>query len=157
MAAGTGMVLLAVVWASGWFIPIHSFEDTQSTAVLITLIACVFMAWNLLAGVIAAGFFHAASHYDATGFKAYKNASLRLVITGIVVLFPMPLAALVLGHSPLGRALSLVITCISIAAIVFGRQRLRIIEERLAFFAKRHGSSTLVPIEEIEQLGEPGP
>jgi hypothetical protein len=156
IAAGIGMVLLAVVWAGGWFIPGDVFENTQSPGVLIGLVAAVFAAWNLLAAVIATGFFHAASHYTAKTYGAYRSASFRLVILGLLVLFVVPLAALVLGTSPIGRALSLAITGISICAIIFGRARLRVIESRLISYAAED-RSTLVPIEEVEQLGETGP
>jgi hypothetical protein len=149
------MVLLAMVWAAGWFTLPDAFEDTRAPIVVMGLIAGVFTAWNLLACVVAAGFFHAASVLSAVKYRAYRGASLRLVIVGIVLLFPVPIAAQVLGNSPLGRALSLIITAMSIMAIVFGRARLRLIERRLESLAEGD-KILLAPIEEIEQIGETG-
>jgi len=149
------MVLLAMVWAAGWFTLPDAFKDTQAPIVVMGLIAGVFAAWNLLACVISAGFFHAASVLSAVKYRAYRGASLRLVIVGIVLLFPVPIAAQVLGNSPLGRALSLIITGMSIAAIVFGRARLRLIERRLESLVEGD-KILLAPIEEIEQIGEMG-
>lgn len=147
------MVLLAVVWVWGWFSGIDPFNREGQPRVLIFLMAAVLSAWNLLAAVIAAGFFHAASIYKTDSFRAYRNASFRLVLTGILFLFPIPLASYVLGVSPLGRALSLFIVAISISAIIFGRARLQIVENRLYELAES-SKPALAPIEEIEQLGE---
>ena len=152
LAAGTGMVLLALVWAAGWFTGADPFIKLESASAVMGIVAAVFAAWNLLAGVIAAGFFHAASVYPAASFRKYQNSSLRLVVTGIIFLFPVPIAAQVLGNSPWGRALALVITGISICAIIFGRARLRLIESRLNTLAEGQASGSM--IEEIEQLGE---
>jgi hypothetical protein len=153
IVAGLGMVLLAVVWAIGWFTPGNPFKNAESPGVQISLTAAVFVAWNLLAAVIAAGFFHAASVHPAKLFGKYRRASLFLVVIGIVLLFPVPIMAQILGTSPLGRAYALLITGMSIAAIVFGRARLRLIQERLAALSGCVKTS-LAPIEDIDQIGE---
>jgi hypothetical protein len=155
LAAGIGMVLLAIVWAAGWFTSGNPFSGMDSSAAVMGIIAGVFVAWNLLSSVIAAGFFHAASLNPATTYRGYKSASLRLVITGIIMLFPVPLMAQSLGNSPWGRALALIITGISMAAIIFGRARLGQIETRLNALAKRDKVMG-AEIEEIEQIGETG-
>ena len=147
------MTLLAAVWATGWFTFGNPFKDAQTPLVQIGLTACVLIAWNLLATVIAAGFFHAAGIYPAKRFRSYRNASLRLVIVGIILLFPVPAMAQVLGNTPPGRALALVITGMSIAAIVFGRARLILIQERLRVLSGS-AKGSLAPIEEIDQIGE---
>ena len=153
IVAGIGMVLLAVVWAIGWLTPGDPFENAQAPAVQISLTASVLVAWNLLAAVIAAGFFHAASVYPAKLFGKYRSTSLFLVVIGIILLFPVPIMAQILGTSPLGRAYALLITGMSIAAIVFGRARLKLIQERLASLSGSVKAS-LAPIEEIDQIGE---
>jgi hypothetical protein len=155
LAAGIGMVLLAIVWAAGWFASGDPFKEMDSPATVMGIIAGVFVAWNLLSSVIAAGFFHAASTNPSTTYRGYRTASFRLVVTGILMLFPVPLMAQSLGNSPWGRALALIITGISMAAIIFGRARLAQIENRLNALAKRDISMG-AEIEEIEQLGEPG-
>ncbi len=125
------MVLLAAVWALGWYTPPDPFSGTEAPLVLIIVTATVLASWNLVAGVIAAGFFHASSIHPASTFRSYRLASLRLMAVGIFWLFPVPLMAQVLGATAAGRALSLLVTVISIAAIVFGRARLHLVEERL--------------------------
>jgi hypothetical protein len=149
------MVLLATLWAAGWFTSGDPFKDMDSPAAVMGIVAGVFAAWNLVSSVIAAGFFHAASLNPSTTYRGYKNASFRLVVTGIIMLFPVPVMAQVLGNSPWGRALALVITGISIAAIIFGRARLSQIETRLNALAKRENVRG-AEIEEIEQIGEAG-
>lgn len=156
LAAGIGMVSLSLVWAAGWFIESNAFRNSSSSFVLITLPALVFMAWNIVSGVIAAGFFHAASRHHMKSFKAYRKASLGLLIIGILFLFPVPIMALSLGNSTLGRVYSLIITGISIAAIIFGRARIEQIREKLGNLASS-GKPDLAPFEEIEQLGEEEP
>jgi hypothetical protein len=149
------MVLLALLWASGWFTGGDKFKDVENPLAVMGIVAAVFAAWNLLSAVIAAGFFHAASVYPAKTYLSYKAASLRLVICGILMLFPVPIMAQVLGDSATGRALALIITSISIAAVIFSRARLRLIENRLmALWGITRTKSTT--IEEFEQFGEPG-
>jgi hypothetical protein len=156
LIASLAMVLLAVIWAMGWFAGRDRFAESVSPLVLVSLTASVFLAWSLVAAVIAAGFFHAASIHSATTYRGYRAASLTLVIIGILLLFPVPLMATVLGHSPVGRALALLVTCVSIAAIIFGRARLGMIHDRLTRLYEGSNVS-LAPIEEIDQIGETGP
>jgi len=146
--AGLGMVLLAVTWAAGWFTPPDPFEGARSPRVLMSLTALVFTAWNLLACVIAIGFFHAGSVHFAKSFKAFRNGSLRLELAGLIMLYPVPIMAQVLGPTPEGRVYSLFITAMSIAAVMFGRARLRKIEFRLSDLAdQERPADSLAPFE----------
>jgi len=139
------MVLLAAVWLAGWFIsPANLFADTDAPLLLALLTALVLAAWNLLGCVIAAGFFHAASRHPAMTFRGFRAASLRLTILGILFLFPVPLMAQVLGSSPQGRALALLVTAMSLAAVVFARARIRLIARRLALLEEL---SKLAPLQ----------
>lgn len=147
LAAGIVMVLLAVVWAIGWFTsPTNLFAGTEAPVVLSILTALVLGAWNLIACVIAAGFFHAASVIHAETWRGFRSASLRLVLTGMIFLFPVPLMAQVLGSSIPGRALALFITGMSIAAVIFGRARINSIGERLREFAEAEELPKLAPL-----------
>jgi hypothetical protein len=147
------MVLLALLWASGWFTGVDKFRDVENPLAVMGIVAAVLAAWNLLSAVIAAGFFHAASVYPSKTFKAYKAASFRLVLCGLIMLFPVPVMAQVLGNSAGGRALALIITSISIAGVIFSRARLRLIENRLtSLWGLTRTESTTV--EEIDQFGE---
>ena len=147
LAAGIGMVLLAVVWVVGWFTsPQNLFANTESPIVLAVLTTLVLGAWNLIACVIAAGFFHAASVHHAANFRAYRSAGLRLVLVGIIFLFPVPMMTEVLGSNIPGRALALVITGMSIAAIIFGRARINIIAKRLEELAVPEELPKLAPL-----------
>jgi len=130
------MVLLAAIWAAGWFAPSDSFTGADFPWVHMALSAGTLAAWNLLGCVIAAGFFHAASKHAASAFRRYRLASLRLLIIGIIFVFPVPIMAQMLGRSPQGRALALLITAMSIATIIFGRARIKLIEDRLAHLAR---------------------
>lgn len=129
--AGLGMVLLAAIWAVGWFTPPDPYSSTSEPLFLMSVTALVLASWNLLACVIAAGFFHAGSVHPAGTFGYYRNASFRMQLMGLIMLFPVPIMAQVLGASPLGRTLAMLITTMSIAAILFGRARFRMIESRL--------------------------
>ena len=161
LAAGLAMVLLAVIWATGWFTPPDPFVASEKPLLMMLILALVFVAWNLLSCAVAAGFFHAASKHPASTFRAYRNASLRLVILAVLFLFPIPIAAQVLGSSPGGRALSLFVTLISLAGVVFGRTRLNLIELRLLELAsgsepqpKPELLPSLAPFEEVNEFGE---
>ena len=150
------MVLLAIIWAAGWFTPPDSFEGNENRILLIAITATVIAAWSLLASVIAAGFFHAASKHSSNTVRGYKFASLRLLIVGIIFLFPGPIMAQVLGMSMTGRALALFITAISISTILFGRARINQIEGRIAVLesgAVEH--PLLAPWEETEKRMPP--
>ena len=146
LIAGTGMVLLAAVWAAGWFTPPDPYADTESPLLLMVLTAATLAAWNLLACVVAVGFFHAAGLHPGKTFRAFRLGSLRLEIMGVIFLFPVPLMAQVLGGSALGRSLALFITAMSIAAVMFGRARMRLVESHLGELARRD-----------EQAFEPAP
>jgi hypothetical protein len=147
LTAGIVMVLLAIVWATGWFMsPANLFAGTEAPVVLTVLTSLVLGAWNLIACVIAAGFFHAASVIQAETYRAYRNASLRLVLIGMIFLFPVPLMAQVLGSSIQGRSLALFITGMSIATVIFGRARINSIGERLREYAEAEELPKLAPL-----------
>jgi len=147
LTAGIVMVLLAIVWVLGWFTsPANLFTGTEAPVVLSILTALVLGAWNLIACVIAAGFFHAASVIHAETYFAYRNASLRLVLIGMIFLFPVPLMTQVLGSSIPGRALALLITGMSIAAVIFGRARINSIGEHLIELAEAEEFPKLAPL-----------
>jgi predicted membrane channel-forming protein YqfA (hemolysin III family) len=148
LIAGLAMVLLAAVWAQGWFTsPLDLYEGHDNPGILILVTALVLAAWNLISCVIAAGFYHAASKHPATHFRQYRNASIRLMLMGTIFLFPVPLMTYVLGGEPYGRALALLITGISLAGVVFGRARIKAIGKRLGTMleAEKHDSS-LAPL-----------
>jgi hypothetical protein len=147
LTAGLGMVLLAVVWSIGWMTaPRDLYTHNPQPALLLSLTSIVLIIWNLVSCVIAAGFFHAASKHAAHTFKSYLNASLRLVIMGVIFVFPVPLMSAVLGSESVGRVLALVIMGMSIAAIVFGRARMKMIENRLYDIAKAEELNVLAPM-----------
>lgn len=141
------MVLLALVWAVGWFTsPLNLFAATDKGLVLSLLTTMVLGAWNLIGCVIAAGFFHAASVNPAETFRHYRNASLRLILIGMIFLFPVPLMTQVLGSSIQGRALALLITGMSIATVLFGRARINAVAGRLHQLAESEELSKLAPL-----------
>lgn len=156
LIAGLGMVLLAIVWAAGWFTPPDPFKGTESPALLMVITATVIGAWTLLSAVIAAGFFHAASKHPAKTYRKYRMASLRLLLAGLLILFPGPVIAQVLGTTMAGRALALLITSISIATIVFGRARIIQMESHMAALLRQEGDlSQLEPWENIDRQKSP--
>ncbi len=156
LVAGLGMVLLAVIWVAGWLARSDIYTDTESPMLFLVLTATVLAAWTLLTAVIAAGFFHAANKHPANTFRAYRNASLRLLVGGVLILFPGPLMALVLGSTAEGRALALVVTAISISAILFGRARIHLIEARLSELAAMDDETvSLAPWETTEKRSSP--
>jgi hypothetical protein len=109
------------------------------------LTTLVLGAWNLLSCVISAGFFHAASIAKAATFGQYKIKSLWFFIGGIIFLFPVPLMTQVLGREPVGRALALIITCMSLATIAFGRARINAIYSNLWEIAESEDHANLLP------------
>lgn len=147
------MVLLALLWAAGWLNGADPFKNSQYPSMLIYILGGVFLAWALLSSVIASGFFHAASIYKSPNLHAYRRSALRLVITGLIILFIVPTMAQSLGNSPIGRTLSLFVTAISLCAIIFNRARMVIIENRMREMALT-GQPGPAHIEEIEQIGE---
>ncbi len=149
LIAGTGLVLLAFVWAAGWMTaPANPFEDGENPGRLMMLTALVLGAWNLVSCVIAAGFFHAASKHPAETFRGYRLASIRLFFMGVAFLFPVPLMTQVMGSDPTGRALAIVIVGISMAGIVFGRARINAIGERLGELAEAEDALPLAPFQD---------
>lgn len=131
--AGLGLVLLACVWALGWMVsPSGLYEGKPGAWKLLLLTTIILAAWNLMSCVVAAGFFHAASVHTASTFKAYKAASFRLLFFGVIFVFPIPLASSVLGPELPGRILALFVIVISMAGILFGRARIRMIGRRLS-------------------------
>lgn len=145
LTAGLGMVLLAIVWAFGW-ITAPSIIYTEPDSILkLRLITVVLGSWNLLCCVIAAGFFHAASVNQAKTFMKYRMVSLLLLILGILVLFPVPMMSQVLGDGAIGRAMALLITGMSFAAIAFGRARINAIYTRLLEFTESDEGASLIP------------
>lgn len=146
LAAGLGMVLLAIVWAYGWITaPSNLFLHEEHAGLMRYLTTLILAAWNLLSCVIAAGFFHAASINKPVTFRKYRLASLWLLIGGIIFLFPVPFMTQVLGREPVGRALALIITGMSFAAIAFGRARINVIYNRLKEFAESAEHYGLIP------------
>ncbi len=134
LIAGLGLVMLAVVWASGWFLgpgTVYNGDSEADPRLLLLMTTLILASWNLLSCVIAAGFFHAANKHTASTFEGYKLFSLLLVLAGILFLFPVPLMTGALGSDAPGRAMALLVTGISMAGIAFGRARLRAIGERL--------------------------
>jgi len=145
LIAGLAMVLLAVVWAAGWLTsPRGLYEGHNNPRNLILITALVLAAWNLLSCVITAGFYHAASKHPANTFRLYRNASVRMMLLGTLFLFPVPVMTYVLGGEPYGRALAIIITGISLAGIVFGRARIRVIQERLGELLEASEPSTSI-------------
>ncbi|MCX6645915.1 MAG: hypothetical protein NTY09_06125 [bacterium] len=146
LAAGLGLVLLAIVWAFGWITaPPNLFIHEEHAAIMRLMTTLILGAWNLLSCVLAAGFFHAASINQAKTLMGYRLVSLWLIILGIIILFPVPLMTQVLGKEPVGRALALVITGMSFAAIAFGRARINVIYGRLKEIGESEEHAGLVP------------
>ncbi len=147
LIAGLGMVLLVCVWAFGWKTsPAQLYDGLESPALMLILISLVLAGWSLLSCVIAAGFFHAASKHPAKTFNAFRNASIRLMLLGTIFLFPVPVMTYVLGSEMTGRALALVITGISLAGIVFGRARIKVIERHLTALSVAEEREELTPL-----------
>ncbi|MCK4719033.1 hypothetical protein KAU08_00165, partial [bacterium] len=95
--------------------------------------------------VIAAGFFHAASVNQAKTFVKYRIVSLLLLILGTLILFPVPMMSQVLGDGAIGRAMALLVTGMSFAAIAFGRARINVIYTRLMEFTESGEGESLIP------------
>jgi len=148
LLAGLGLVLLAVVWALGWVVaPEGLYEGKERATQLLIVTALVQASWNLLSCVVAAGFFHAASVNAAKTFRSYQSASLRLLFLGIVFVFPVPFMTNVLGAEVPGRILALFVVVISMAGIMFGRARIRMIGRRLAELEDSENALPLAPFE----------
>jgi len=137
LVAGLALVLLAVVWSFGWLTSQTGLYDGHENGILLrNLTALTLAAWNLIACVVAAGFFHAASVNNAKTYRGFRNISLIFIIVGVLFLFPIPFMTGVLGAELPGRALSLVIVGISFAGVAFGRARILAIQKKLKGMAE---------------------
>jgi len=155
LLAGLGLVLLAVLWAFGFFTaPSGLYEGSEKSSKLLLITALTLASWNLMSCVCAAGFFHAASKALSDTFEAYKATSLRLFFMGIIFVFPVPLMTSILGTELYGRVYSLFIIVISMAAIMFGRARINLIGERLNQFETGEDDKPLAPFEEATSMSD---
>lgn len=155
LLAGLGLVLLAIIWAFGFFTaPSGLYDSPDKSGKLLLITALTLASWNLMSCVCSAGFFHAASKALADTYNAYKAVSLRLFFLGIVFVFPVPLMTSVLGSELFGRIYALFIIAISMATILFGRARINAIAKRLEEYESGEDSPQLAPFEESTATSE---